>query len=255
MPSLTYAQIFDARGDAYNRAGRRCPGARSVERELLLDRLDLRPGQRVADAPAGGGYLAEGLAGRLGTAADVLCVEPSAEFMRGVPPGFARLRCALESWALRDGCLDRLGSLAGLHHVADKPRFLAEARRVLVPGGLLACADVRVGTPVATFLNDAVDRLTATGHRGWFFAAGEAAQLLAGAGFTAVREEHCHFDWRFPDRDTLWTYCGELFGLVKAAPGQVEAEVRRRFEVREAADGVRLPWSLVYAVGRKPGDG
>ena len=63
-----YNQVFTQRGHMYNRASKRYPLARDTERRLILDRLDLRAGQTVCDAPAGGGYVAAGVAGRFGDA-------------------------------------------------------------------------------------------------------------------------------------------------------------------------------------------
>jgi hypothetical protein len=112
-------------------------------------------------------------------------------------------------------------------------------------------ADVQEGTPVGWFLNEAVDRFSLTGHKGLFFRPGELTSLMSQAGFREVSERHERFTWDFPDLPSLVWYCRHLFGMVKAELPQVEQELRSRFPIDCANSLVRLPWSLVYAVGTK----
>lgn len=75
---------------------------------------------------------------------------------------------------------------------------------------------------------------------------------MAQAGFGDVSERHEQLTWDFPDLAALIWYCQHLFGMVKAKPLQVDHELRSRFAIDCAGSVVRLPWSLVYAVGTKP---
>lgn len=247
-----YEQIFNARGSSYNEACRVCPRAREVERALLIHRLDVEPNHRMCDAPAGGGYLAEGIARLRRTHKGIICVEPAKGFIDGINPNFMRVGSSLTNMSLKTGTIDRLGSLAGLHHVDQKLDFVREAYRVLVPGGKLAVGDVQEGTSVSGFLNDSVDRLSSTGHKGIFLKPGELTLLLRTAGFEDVSEEHVHFTWDFSDTKTLVWYCKQLFGLVKAECSDVELELGQFFSIDETDGIARLPWSLVYAAGTKP---
>lgn len=245
-----YSEIFTARGSHYNRAMRLCPAAREAERRLLIDLLDLRPGDLVCDVPSGGGYVAEGIEARgLGTA--VVCVEPAIPFALGIAPHFQRLVSMLEHVALEDASVDRVASLAGLHHLESKPVFFDEALRILRPGGRFAVADVREASDVARFLNGPVDRLSVTGHQGEFLAPGELAALLAAAGFRDIAEQEHRYTWDFPDFDILTAYFRDLFGLVGAGDGEVRAAVTESLDVHASPDAVRVSWSLVYAGGSK----
>jgi len=247
-PSDDYTRTFEARGDAYNAAHGLAPGARVSERALLLERLDLAPGLAILDVPAGGGYVADGL-----RAAEpslrVVSVEPAARFAAGIDRRFARVRGSLDRLPVGDARFDRVASLAGTHHLEDRLAFFRECRRVLRPGGRFVVADAAEDTPVASFLNGPVDRYSETGHAGRFFAAGEAARLLADAGFAAVEEELVQFAWRFPDLDTLVAFAHSLFGLTRADRATVERVLRQHFALEVDATGARLPWSLLYARG------
>ena len=248
----TYQDIFNARGDSYNEACRTFHGVRETERALLIDRLDVTPNQVCCDAPAGGGYLAEGLEKSHESHRGIICLEPAEKFLQGIPPRFDRVLGSLTAMPLASGGVDRIGSLAGLHHIEHKREVFHEAFRVLAPGGKMAVADVIEGTPVGWFLNEAVDRYSLTGHKGLFLRPQELTSLMAEAGFQEVSEKHECFTWDFPDLPSLVWYCKHLFGMVKADLAQVEHELRMRFAIDCLGTVVRLPWSLVYAVGTKP---
>ncbi|MFW6061104.1 MAG: class I SAM-dependent methyltransferase [Phycisphaeraceae bacterium] len=248
MPN--YSDVFNARGSLYNQAMAICPTARRTERRLLLDRLDPRPGEVVIDAPAGGGFLAEGLADR---GASVICIEPSPRFAEGIGDRFLTHVCPLTAIALEEETADKLGSLAGLHHLADVPGFFREAYRVLKPGGVIAIADVKRQTPVAAFLNGPVDRWCETGHDGRFFDEGEFTAQLAGAGFEAIDERFEQFPWSFHDRTAMREFCHRLFAMTRTTPEQVERELNRLLKTWTDSNGAHMHWSLLYATARKPG--
>jgi len=245
-----YTEIFTARGSHYNRAMRLCPAARETERRLLIDRLELRRGDLVCDVPAGGGYVGEGIEAR-GLGAAVVCVEPAAAFARGIARHFRRVVSALDHIALEEASVDRVASLAGLHHLHSKAAFFGEAHRILRPEGRFAVADVREGSDVARFLNGSVNRLSVTGHAGEFLAHGELAALLTAAGFRDIEEREHQYSWAFPDLDVLIVYFRELFGLVGASDHEVRAAVTADLDVHVSTEAVLVSWSLVYAAGSK----
>jgi ubiquinone/menaquinone biosynthesis C-methylase UbiE len=108
--------------------------------ELLRQRLPLA-GARVADVGCGDGALARVMA-RSG--ARVVGIDPGAGQLAraraAAPAEGAAYLCALgEALPLADGCLDALVYFNALHHVPVERQeaALAEAARVLRPGGLL----------------------------------------------------------------------------------------------------------------------
>ena len=247
-----YEEIFNQRGHLYNRACQRYPQARETERKLLIDLLDLQPGLVVCDAPAGGGYLAEGIAQPAQPRLRILCVEPSPRFAEGIDPKFERVVASLNSLALTAHSVDRVGSLAGLHHLERKPDFFMEAYRILRSGGRFSVADVLEGSAPALFLNDVVDRLSETGHQGAFLQPGELTSLLKTSGFISVQEDYHEFTWNFPDMPAMDAYFKDLFGLTKGTLEEVHEEIIRAFRVTVVGNEARAPWSLIYGSGIKP---
>ena len=244
-----YDDVFSARGDLYNHATLACPGARETERRLLLELLAPRAGERVADAPAGGGYMAEAIRD---AGAEVVCIEPSPRFAEGIAGRFETVLCPLDAINLPDASVDRVASLAGLHHLEQPERFFDEAARILRPGGTLAVADVQRHTPVATFLNGPVDRWTDTGHAGRFFAQGDFAAMSHRAGLAHTRELFRSFTWDAPDEATLVSFCHGLFGMTRATREQVDTALRSGPGIWSDDGGAHLNWSLLYAVACKP---
>lgn len=247
-----YITTFEARGDHYNQAAKIHPRARDLERRILIDLLQIESHHLICDAPAGGGYLADGLCPLVQRTDQIICVEPSATFAAGVDPAYVTHVAPLDRLPLPDSTVDRVGSLAGLHHLGNKSAFVHEAHRILKPGGRIAFGDVLDGTPAARFLNGAVDRYTTTGHRGVFLRPGECQALLRAAGFQSARVVHRRYCWNFDSEEQMVRYCHSLFGMVRASYEEVRAALVESFDIRHDPDKVRLPWSLVYAAGVKP---
>lgn len=253
LPSMRddYTDTFDARGDHYNEAGLIHPLARDIERRILIDLLATERSHTVCDAPAGGGYLADGIRPLLDDPAQITCVEPSERFAAAIDPAYKTAISPLNALPLAAASVDRVGSLAGLHHLSDKQPFFDEAHRVLVSGGRFAVGDVLAGTPVDRFLNGPVDRYTETGHKGVFLEEGEPLERLRNAGFEEASETHRRFYWTFTSEAQMVRYCRSLFGMTKATLGEVGAALEAHFEIEVEGGETRLPWSLVYGVGVK----
>ena len=248
---LDYQDIFSARGNLYNEACASEPRARATERELLVDLLNIDTSSVVVDAPAGGGYVADRIRELVTEPAQFLCVEPSEVFARDISPDYQLCLRVIHDTGLDDASIDRVASLAGIHHLADKQAFADECFRILRPTGIAAIADVRTTTAVAEFLNGPVDEFTETGHKGMFLQPGELTQLLNSAGFSHVTERHEEFDWTFASLPACVAYCRQLFGMVRTSPANVERLLLEYFDIREYPDRVCMPWSLIYAAGVK----
>jgi ubiquinone/menaquinone biosynthesis C-methylase UbiE len=159
--------------------------------------------------------------------------------------------CPITEIPVADGYFDRVGSLAGLHHVKNKLPFFREVARVLKPDGVIAVGDVLADSTVARFLNGPVDRYTASGHRGIFIRHGDFPGWFERSGIELVIEEYSQFHWSFDSVRQMVDYCQHLFGMVKASKRQVNDALHEHFDIQRDGDKVMLPWALLYSVGKR----
>ncbi len=243
-----YADIFNARGHLYNEASSSCPRARQRERDAVIDRMALRPGQHVLDAPAGGGYLADGIRRRCGGQVDVTCVEPAERFSQAIGTEHIVVVKPLAQTGLPGGSFDAVASLAGLHHIVDRNSVYREWRRLLKPGGRLVVADVQDGTGTGDFLNGFVDQHTPGGHQGVFFTDGELTQRLKECGFGEVTEDLIDVPWHFTSVENMIRFCRQLFAIESAGADETLAALRETVGVDQPEpDCVVLQWQLRVA--------
>jgi len=130
------------------------------KRQLVMALLKrgVRPGASILEVGCGGGYLATVLAetGWREVAADVSY--DAARFARNAGAADALVFDATDAWPVADDRFDAVLMLDVLEHLDDDVAALAEARRVLRPGGVLVLT-----VPAHPFLFSTWDRLV--GHR------------------------------------------------------------------------------------------
>ncbi len=120
--------------------------------EMFGDRFDLRaiaalldPSWSIADLGCGTGQLAEALAPFIDR---VFAVDSSTEMLKAARKRLGRFdhvevkRGSIESLPIGDAELDAATLVLVLHHIADPAAALAEAARVLKPGGRLLVVDM-----------------------------------------------------------------------------------------------------------------
>jgi 2-polyprenyl-3-methyl-5-hydroxy-6-metoxy-1,4-benzoquinol methylase len=110
---------------------------KAVRNRRELDRLDLKPGEKVLDAGCGGGLLLNQLAARYGVDGSGVDLAPLA-VQRAKACGDPKLRyrvAQLERLPCKDASFDAVVSFDVLEHVQDKEAVLKELLRVLKPGG------------------------------------------------------------------------------------------------------------------------
>ncbi|MBV8034397.1 methyltransferase domain-containing protein [Roseateles sp.] len=120
----------------------------SSAHRLLVDRLQLRPGERVLDIACGTGGLACELAAAVGTAGQVVGVDLSQAMVdeanaRAAAAGLRNTcfeRIDAQSLTLPDAAFDIVTCCFGLMYLPDPERALVQMRRVLRPGGRLGLA-------------------------------------------------------------------------------------------------------------------
>lgn len=144
-------------------------------------------GRRVLDVGCGTGRLAAALAGR----SRVAGVDPEPEMLevarRRVPPEVELRQAAAEELPFGDGSFDA-AVLWLVVHLLDRPRALAELRRVLAPRGRLVVATFDPSHFDAYWLNRLLPSLERI-DRARFPTPDDLRRELASAGFGEVRIE------------------------------------------------------------------
>jgi len=245
---MNYQEVFGQRGQAYHEAMKRWPDARRHEFVLPLEKLRLRSAERLVDLPSGGGYLQR----YLPQGVELYCLESCELFVARCRA--SQLNVSLfshDSLPLSDCYADKLLSIAGLHHIEDKKPLFAEMHRVLKPGGKLCIVDVQEGSPVAGFLDDVVNRYSATGHRGIFLGA-FTADDIADAGFVGVSYETLCYSWVFEAEEELLRYCKLLFGLEKASLEEIQQGIDDYLKVTVLNGEWHLNWQLICFTAHRP---
>jgi ubiquinone/menaquinone biosynthesis C-methylase UbiE len=132
---------YDRLADQYNDNWAYSPAFIKWMTGHLLDRLKLRPGERVADIGCGTGLYAKGLAERAGR---VLCIDPSPNMLAQLPgyAGLQPIQASAEDLAagrvtLPYGQLDVVLIKEVIHHVRDRAAVLNGLARLLAPQGRL----------------------------------------------------------------------------------------------------------------------
>jgi SAM-dependent methyltransferase len=154
---------------------------------------DLRPGETVLDMGSGGGLDVLLSARRVGPAGIAYGLDGSIEMLalaraNAAKAGVANARFLLghiEDIPLPGGHVDVVISNCVVNLSVDKPRVLAEAFRVLRPGGRLGISDVI--TEPGLDPQQQAEAEAAVGCTSGTLTQAEYEQLLAAAGFTAIR--------------------------------------------------------------------
>jgi demethylmenaquinone methyltransferase/2-methoxy-6-polyprenyl-1,4-benzoquinol methylase len=137
-------------------------GAHRLWKDAAAARLNPQPGELIVDCAGGTGDLARRFArlaraaqGRRGGApARIVVIDYNAEMVgaglaRGGEPDISWAVGDAQGLPLPDACADAYSISFGLRNVTDIPRALAEARRVLKPGGRFLCLEFSKVVPEA----------------------------------------------------------------------------------------------------------
>lgn len=240
-----YRAIFPQRGASYDAAMRLQPAARDAEFHSIVGLSQVESGDRILDAPSGGGYLAR----YLPPGCEVIAIDPTDLFSgRASSVGVPAVVGALDRLPFPDHCFDHVISLAGLHHESHRRSIFVEWSRCLKGGGALTIGDVRRGSRVAEFLDGFVNDHNPSGHRG---------DYLSDATVTAIREASltilhtgvAAYRWRFDDSGAAAQYCRLMFGI-DADDGQILAGLEATVGTETDPAGFSFHWELLFIHAR-----
>ena len=118
--------------------------------QRVLSALELRPGDRVADIGAGGGYFSFRFAEAVGPEGRVYAVDVDDDMLAYLEERVAEeghenvevVRGAFEDPLLPDGQIDLVFLSNTYHHIQDRPTYFHGVRRDLSPGGRVAILEL-----------------------------------------------------------------------------------------------------------------
>jgi arsenite methyltransferase len=116
------------------------------QRRIIVGALSLQPGERVLDIGSGPGFLVCEMAPAVGASGSVTGIDPSEHMLalsgaRQAPGHVTFAPGNATDLRFADGAFDVVTSTQVYEYVADMPRALAEAHRVLRRGGRLLVMD------------------------------------------------------------------------------------------------------------------
>lgn len=218
--------------------------------DLLVERLDLRPGRTVVDLAAGTGKLTRLL---VPSGAQVLAVEPIDQ-MRALIEGARAVEGTAEAIPLADASADAVTVAQAFHWFRTEDALL-EIRRVLRPGGALALIwntrDER--HPVQAAISEILEPLgrdtPRRRKRDW-------QDVLDGSGlFTSCERATFDHAQELDEDGLVERFCSISF--VASAPRDVYADIEARVRAvaREHGTPVRLPYVTELYLASAPKDG
>jgi ubiquinone/menaquinone biosynthesis C-methylase UbiE len=204
----------------------------------------------VLDVGCGTGRLAAALADR---GARVWGVDPSEEMLREaravVGTGVGLRRGRAEELPFKDGWFDR-AVLRTVVHLLDRPRALAELRRVLAPGGRAAIATFAPEHFGSYWLAEFFPEVPEI-DRARFPTAAELETELAAAGFGGVRTQALQQHGRLGREEALERIRGRYISTLRLLDDDAFARGLARAG-RELPERVDLTINWVVLVAERP---
>ncbi|WP_437638222.1 class I SAM-dependent methyltransferase [Sorangium sp. So ce854] len=240
--------------------------------KLLIDDLQVSPGERVLDVGCGTGRLGAHVAELVGPSGEVVGVDPlplrvALANSKGGPRFRASVGRAEDLSQFADGSFDVVFLNSVLHWLPEKLGPLREARRVLKRGGRLGISAAARERPhdVERVLEDVLSSLglagtaEASGSTPHKVTSDALRSTLVLAGFSQPKLQIRTFTDHFEGTEDVIAFnMASSFGnfLSNFAPADAErvrTALEAELERRRAPEGIRLERHLIFAVARADG--
>lgn len=239
---MNYDMTFKNRAAEYNYAVQKYPHVLMNELSTAALMVDAKPNEVIVNIPGACVDISKYIP-------DSAVYKPyetnrSFSLVTGIP--YSANFCIPEP----DDSVDKVLSLASLHHSTDEERveFYKSVYRCLKPGGKLIIGDVHIGSREDKWLNEFVNKFN--GHNGKFWSE-EDTKLMTGfnvvTGFNVTTEMKC-YPWTFASQNEMVDFCRHLFGLKNASDAEIEEGLQKYLMASET----EFDWSLIYFIATKP---
>jgi ubiquinone/menaquinone biosynthesis C-methylase UbiE len=234
--------------------------------ERLLEAAGVARGMQVLDLCCGPGVVAAAVAAR---GAVPVGLDFSAAMLaraRALHPAMRFDEADAEAMPYPDASFDAVVSNFGIHHAPEPARALAEARRVLRPGGRIACTSWAAPEENIAWkllfdvvaAHGAPDAVKTPPPGGSIRRPEDARQLLRQAGFAAVEAQLVRQEWQLAEAgeliDGFRRGTARTAALIEAQPSSaiaaIAASLAAAVEQYRAADGYAVPIVAILAGGR-----
>jgi arsenite methyltransferase len=238
--------------------------------KVLIAALAPKPGERVLDVGCGTGRLGDYVASLVAPGGKVVGIDPlplRIEIAAAKNPRFeASVGRAEDLSRFADESFDVVYLNSVFHWIADKPKALCEARRVLKPGGRLGVNSANAQRPhqSAALVREAVleEGLTHSASANalganYSVGATELERLLRDAELDRVRvDEHTFVDTVSGlDELVAWSQSSSfgnfLADLSPSDQARVRTRLQRKLEALRTPEGIKLERYLVFATARR----
>jgi ubiquinone/menaquinone biosynthesis C-methylase UbiE len=118
--------------------------------QQIIEAADPFPGMQILDVPTGTGIIARQFVGKIGEKGRIIGADETREKIEEARLAAQSAKVSLriewrmmpcEKLIFEDSCFDLITSVTAFHRMPAQQKFLAEAHRVLKPGGRLLIAD------------------------------------------------------------------------------------------------------------------
>ncbi|RQH16602.1 class I SAM-dependent methyltransferase [Okeania hirsuta] len=239
-----YKDIFNQRGTLYHQGMLKYPLARAAEFNNIIKLSDLQDNQIICDMPSGGCYISNFIQQNL----KIISIETSNEFIKDSHNTVNNTIVVCEDISnipLNSNSIDRIMSLAGLHHIEHKVDFYKEAYRLLKTKGIFCIADALKDSKVANFLNIFVDQYNSMGHQGNFLTENTKDELEF-INFQVVHNDSISYHWCFDSVASMVDYCQLLFGIDQANYNQILEGIETYLGYYLENDKCYMNWELHF---------